>query len=105
MESLELRSPRLCGKSAVDGVPSALELERRCGFRLRQIRRADLLLGVYDVMRVADAEFGLRVSRDVAGRWLELCGAAAASDHVLEIESREELERRFGPFLRTCGRT
>ena len=103
MASLAQSSSRLCGKSSSDGVPSALELERRCGLRLRQIRRADLLLGVYDVMRVADAEFGLRVSRDVAGRWLELCGAAASSDRALEIESAEELERRFGPFLRIAG--
>ena len=66
MASLEdLASPRLRGKSAKGGVPSALELERRCGRRLRQVRGADLLLGVYDVMRVADAEFGLQVSRDI----------------------------------------
>ena len=103
MASLAQSSSRLRGKSALDGVSSALELERRCGLRLRQVRAADLLLGVYDVMRVADAEFGLRVSRDVAGRWLELCGAAASPDHALEIESAEELERRFGSFLRTCG--
>ena len=103
MASLARSSSRLCGKSALGGVSSALELERRCGLRLRQVRGADLLLGVYDVMRVADAEFGLRVSRDVAGRWLELCGAAASSDRALEIESAEELERRFGPFLRIAG--
>ena len=35
------------------GVQSALELERRCGFRLRQVRGADLLLDVYDVMQTA----------------------------------------------------
>ena len=103
MASLAQSSSRLRGKSALDGVSSALELERRCGLRLQPVRAADLLLGVYDVMRVADAEFGLRVSRDVAGRWLELCGAAASPDHALEIESAEELERRFGSFLRTCG--
>ena len=103
MASLAQSSLRLCGKSSSDGVPSALELERRCGLRLRQIRRADLLLGVYDVMRVADAEFGLRVSRDVAGRWLELCGAAASSAPALKIESEEELESRFGSFLRVAG--
>ena len=103
MASPARASSRLCGKSALGGVSSPLELERRCGHRLRQVRGADLLLGIYDVMRLADSEFGLRVSRDVAGRWLELCGAAASSVRALEIESVEELERRFGPFLRTCG--
>ena len=40
------------GKSALDGVPSALELERHCGLRLRQMRRADPLLGGYDAMHI-----------------------------------------------------
>ena len=103
MASLAPSSSRLRGKSSLHGVASALELERRCGLRLRQVRAADLLLGVYDVMRVADSEFGLRVSRDVAGRWLELCGAAASSVRTLEISSAEELEFRFGSFLRARG--
>ena len=33
-------------------------IDFRRGFRLRQVRRADLLLGIYDVMRLTDAEAG-----------------------------------------------
>ena len=58
--SIEPPASRRRTKSAPGGVGSALELERRCGFRLRQVRRAELVLRVYDVMRVADAEFGLQ---------------------------------------------
>ena len=90
-------------KAAPGGVGSALALERRCGFRLRQVRRAEMTLGTYDVMRLADAEFGLRVSREIARQWLELCGAAAPCCELLRIESAEEIERRFGPFLRGSG--
>ena len=97
-------SSRLRGKSALGGVSSALVLERCCGVRLRQVRGANLLLGVYDVMKLAEDEFGLSVSRDVARRWLELCGAAAScSVGALVIASVEELERHCGRFLRACG--
>ena len=43
MASLAQSSSRLHGKSALDGVSSALELERRCGLRLRQVRAAERL--------------------------------------------------------------
>ena len=44
-------------------------------------------LGVYDVMHLAEAEFGLRVSRDIAWRWLETCGASAASLAKSEVSA------------------
>ena len=62
-----------------------------------------MVLGTCDVMRLADAEFGLRVSREIARQWLEICGAAAPSCELLRIESANELERRCGPFLRASG--
>ena len=96
--------PLYLGKSALGGVSSAMVLERCCGIRLRQVRGANLLLGVYDVMKLAEDEFGLSVSRDVARRWLELCGAAAScSVGAVVIASVEELERHCGRFLRACG--
>ena len=100
---VEWPSSRRRAKSAVGGPTSALELERRCGLRLRQVRGAEMVLGTYDVMRLADAEFGLRVSREIARQWLEICGAAAPSCELLRIESADELERRCGPFLRASG--
>ena len=51
-------STRLRGKCAPGGVASALELERRCGYRLRQLRLVETVLGVFDVMRLASEEFG-----------------------------------------------
>ena len=88
------------GRSPPGRKASVLDLERRCGLRLRQVRRADLLLGSYDVMRLAEEEFGLRVSRDVALQWLDLCGAADPSDvPVHMISSLDELDRRVGRFL------
>ena len=89
--SLERPASRRRCKSAPGGVGSALELERRCGLRLRQVRRAETLLGVFDVMRLADVEFGLQVSREIARQWLEACGAAVPSVVLLEVRSVEEL--------------
>ena len=37
------------------------EPERRCGLRLRQVRRTDLPHGTYDVTRLADSELGIAV--------------------------------------------
>ena len=53
-------------------------LEARCGWRLRQVRRAETCLGTFDVVRVAD-ELDLVVGPDVARRWLAVCGSAAPS--------------------------
>ena len=77
--SLEQRRRR--GKAPVDGVASPLELERRCGSRLRQVRRADLLLGVHDVMYLAEAEFGLRVSFSRVGE-IQLAVGGPATECV-----------------------
>ena len=90
-------------KAAPGGVGSALELEHRCGRRLRQVRSAEMALGVFDVMRLDSVEFHLEVSREVARQWLEICGAACPSHVLLRIESADELERRCGPFLRANG--
>ena len=90
---------RLRGKFAYGGVHSHLELERRCGLRLRQIRSANLLLGVFDVMSVAREEFDLEVSRDAATRWLALCGAAAPSMVFRWILSLDDLDDFCGPIL------
>ena len=47
--SLEAPSSRKRAKTAPRGVGSPLALECRCGFRLRQVRAAETVLGVYDV--------------------------------------------------------
>ena len=54
-------------------------LEVRCGVRLRQIRRAEMCLGTFDVVRVAQLEFDLAVAPEVARSWLAVCGSAAPS--------------------------
>jgi hypothetical protein len=74
-------------KAAPGGVGSALALEYGCGHRLRQVRRAETVLGVYDVMRLACVEFRLDVSREVARQWLEICGSADPSAVALKILS------------------
>ena len=88
------RSSRKRAKSAPGGVGSALQLELLCGRRLRQVRGAETVLGVFDVLRIASVEFHLEVSREVARQWLEICGAVCPSDVLLWIESADELERR-----------
>ena len=91
-------SSRKHGKCAPDGVGSAVVLERRCGFRLRQVRRAETVLGVYDVMRLCEEEFDLSVSRDIARQWLASCGAASLRPGQRGvIRSWQALERRCGP--------
>ena len=104
MSSLEPPSTRKRGKCAPCGVGSALALERHLGFRLRQVRRAETVLGVYDVMRLAGEEFDLSVSRDIARQWLAACGAAALDpEKFVVIRSRATLESRCGAVLRADG--
>ena len=55
-----------------------------CGWRLQQVRGTKMVLGTYDVMRLTDAEFSLRVrscrmgpldtSRSVAGDFSKSAG-------------------------------
>ena len=67
------------------------------------MRRAETVLGVYDVMRLACVAFRLDVSREVARQWLEICGSADPSAVALKILSAPRLERFCGDFLRASG--
>ena len=90
---------RLVGKSALGAVSSPLDLEARFGLRLRQVRRANRILGAYDVMVLADVEIGCAVSRDVALRWLEVCGAEDPSIILVRPKDARDLDSRFGSFM------
>ena len=90
-------------RRAAGGVGSAFDLDRKCGFRLRQVRTAELLLGVNAVVRVAYDEFGLRVPREIARRWLDIWGRSACMEVLYVVHSAEQLERCCGRLLSGCG--
>ena len=62
-------------KTSSARVSSVEVLEARCGFRLRQVRAAETCLGTFDLMRLAEAEFGLEVSLVLASEWLRVFGS------------------------------
>ena len=87
-------------KTSPTGVSSVEVLEARCGFRLRQVRAAETCLGTFDLMRLAEAEFGLEVSSVLASEWLRVCGSADPDVRFVKIRSVALLERHCGGVLR-----
>ena len=87
-------------KTSPTGVSSVEVLEARCGFRLRQVRKAETCLGTFDLMRLAEAEFGLEVSSVLASEWLPVFGSADPDVRLVKIPSAVLLERHCGGVLR-----
>ena len=85
-----------------DGTSGHLQI---CGRRLQQVRGTKMVLGTYDVMRLADAEFSLRVrsrgsgSRFVARLPLEGCcelsrRMSSSAALVLSWDPEKEIARQ-----------